>query len=409
MIPSLSSLLGGFLGRYRRPGIGSTAYLSAGAGPPHAPRLDADSALTLTAVYNAINRISGDLSSFRPIVKRWDDKLGALVPDHTHPVARVLRESWDGQRTAILARRDAMQHVLAWGQSLGVIFYDDYGSGSGIRQVHPERFRAEYTEDGEIVYRIRGVDEPLRSSKVLHFRGLSVDGLNGKSPIELAAASLGLYASAEAYAEAMYRNGGLQRGFVCTDAPFDQVKFNQLQAAVNSGGVDQALGWGVLMGGATATPIQMSAEATQLIASRIFSIGDVARIYNIPPHKLGEHSHSTFSNIGSLQLDYTQGTLMPISDMADAEISLKLFTRAERELGYCVESDASPLLRADLAERSNFYATMLDRGVFTINDVLRKEGEPPIGPEGDHRLVQLNQTTVPNVAHRPAPPHSEES
>jgi phage portal protein BeeE len=147
-------------------------------------------------------------------------------------------------------------------------------------------------------------------------------------------------------------------------------------------------------------------EDAQFLATRQFQVVEIARIYRLPPHKIGDFTQSHLANIESSNLDYLTTTLMPWLEAIEQELNRKLFTADERAEGYFVEHNMSALLRGDMKSRAEFYTKLRDLGVLSPNQICRLENMNPIGPEGDIRLVPLNMTSLQNAG-KPTSPDSQ--
>jgi HK97 family phage portal protein len=157
----------------------------------------------------------------------------------------------------------------------------------------------------------------------------------------------------------------------------------------------------VLEGGAEWQSITIPPEDAQFLATRQFQVVEVARLYSLPPHKIGDYSQSHLANIEASNLDYMTTTLMPWCKAIEQELNLKLFTPEERAAGYYIEHNMAAFLRGDMKSRAEFYTKLRDLGVFSPNDICERENINPIGPEGDIRLVPVNMQTLERAGEEP--------
>jgi HK97 family phage portal protein len=135
---------------------------------------------------------------------------------------------------------------------------------------------------------------------------------------------------------------------------------------------------------------------SQFLESRQHQITEIARWFNLPPHKLKDLSKSSFNNIESEQRSFVSDSLLPWSVLLEQSFNMQLLTPAEFRLGYYTKHIFEGLLRGNSAERADFYSKMLDRGVFSINEVRELEDLNPV-EGGDIHLVPLNFTTLENA------------
>ncbi|MNT33987.1 Phage portal protein [compost metagenome] len=139
----------------------------------------------------------------------------------------------------------------------------------------------------------------------------------------------------------------------------------------------------------------MPLKDAEFIETQKFGISEVAKIYKIPPHKLGLLDKATFSNIEHQSLEYVKNTLQPYITNWEQEINYKLFTRAGlRDKGRYAKFNVTSELRGDSQSRAAYYKEMFQMGAYSINDILELEEKDNIGELGDYRLVPLNFTTL---------------
>jgi HK97 family phage portal protein len=151
----------------------------------------------------------------------------------------------------------------------------------------------------------------------------------------------------------------------------------------------------VLEEGLTFKPISISPEQAQFLSSRQFSIEEVARIFNVPPHMLKDLSKSSFNNIEMQSQEFVTYTLMPYITRIEQEMNLKLFRT--NELGKTfIEFNVNGLLRGDVKSRTEAYKTAITNGYMSINEVRQKENMNSI-EGGDKHFMQMNMTTIDKI------------
>jgi len=152
--------------------------------------------------------------------------------------------------------------------------------------------------------------------------------------------------------------------------------------------------------------VSIPPEDSQFLESRQFQIPEVARWFNLPPHKLKDLTKSSFSNIESEQISFVTDSILPWLVRLEQNYNMQLLTDGDRAqygrgrlyFKHIVEG----LLRGDAAARGTFYGALLDRGVFSINEVRALEDLDPVAG-GDIHLVPLNMTSLENAGKPPAP------
>ena len=151
----------------------------------------------------------------------------------------------------------------------------------------------------------------------------------------------------------------------------------------------------VLEEGLKYKPIQIAPDQAQWLASRQFSIEEVARIFNLPPHLLKDLTKSSFNNIEMQSQEFVSYSLMPYLTRIELEMNIKLFRRTEVGKKY-VKFNVNGLLRGNIKDRSDFYSKMISSGVMSINEVRAKEDLNKI-EDGDKHFTQLNMTTIQKI------------
>ena len=68
----------------------------------------------------------------------------------------------------------------------------------------------------------------------------------------------------------------------------------------------------VLEEGMKYTPISISPEQAQFLETRKFQINEIARIFRVPPHMVGDLEKSSFSNIEQQSLEFVKYTARPL-------------------------------------------------------------------------------------------------
>lgn len=222
--------------------------------------------------------------------------------------------------------------------------------------------------------------------KVLHFMQFTTDGIVGINPIIYNAIALGKGMAVEKLAADYYRKGGNIRGVMETENSLGDDAYNQFMAHFNAAG---NFGTPLLEYGIKYKQLTVDAVAAKLIESETFSVDDIARMLNIPPHMLAEMSHSTFSNIEHQTIQFVQYTLRPIVKRFEVELESKLFHRP----GYDVKFVLDGLLRGDTAARTAYYHGAVLDGYMSRNEVRAMEGLPY--REGlDDMLYPINEGVV---------------
>jgi HK97 family phage portal protein len=100
---------------------------------------------------------------------------------------------------------------------------------------------------------------------------------------------------------------------------------SQFGGSQNSGKV------AVLEEGMKYTPISISPEQAQFLETRKFQINEIARIFRVPPHMVGDLEKSSFSNIEQQSLEFVKYTLDPWVVRWEQSIMRILLTADEKK------------------------------------------------------------------------------
>jgi HK97 family phage portal protein len=353
-----------------------------------------DSALTLAAAFAAINVIATDTASF-PLCLHRKRKDGGSDEITDDPRAQMMAVSPDGETTSLRFRQDLMGHVLGWGNGYAEIEFDDSGVPTGLYVLDPNATNPErIPQNRRLFYRTSG-GRTLPPYRVLHFAGLGYDGLKGYSPITLAKESIGLGLAAEAFGCTFFGNGTWPGLVLESPQKLSKDSVSNLREQweeLHRGG-DNSHRVAVLEMGMKASRVTINPEDAQFLETRKFQVVEVARIFRLPPHKIGDYSQSHLANIEASNLDYASTVLTPWCRMVEQQLDFKLLTEDERRAGFYFQHDMTSLLRGDSQSRANFYAKLRDLGAINPNEIRAKENLDPI-EGGDVYLVPMNMTPL---------------
>jgi len=368
-----------------------------------------ETALTYSAVWNAVELISSTIAALPLNLMQGSGKTERLADDNN--LNRVMHNQWNPYMTAKRGRETQIAHVLTWGNGYAEIVRNGYGAVAELWPIIPERVRPSM-KDGKLIYTINmpnGENVDLPYEKVLNLIGPSKDGFTGYSRIGMARKNIGLGMGMETFS-AEYFGQGIHPSMAVTmsGSMKDPVPFKK---AFNEsyGGLSNAHRVMLLEETQKIEKFSIQPEDAQFIQSKQHHISDIARFFNIPPHKLKDLTKSSFNNIESEDASYLRDRILP--DLVDLEQSydMQLLTQAERSLSgkgrLFFKHNVKGLLRADTAARTALYTAMLDRGVFCIDDVLNLEEMPPLADDlGQKRFVQANMTLLEDAGKEPEPP-----
>lgn len=396
------------LTKSRDPGSGQRVFFwnrSAGV------KVDHDSALTYSAVWRSINLISSSVAVLPCDILEKSISNDGVTTRKTlddHPASWILNVQPNDEMNALTFKETMVAHALGWGNGYAEIERDLAGRVFALWPIEPDRVDILRDESGRIVYRVSNGSAPytyLDPRDMFHLKGLGFDGRVGYSVISYAARSIGLGIAAETFGSSFFENGANPGGVLEHPASLSDLALDHLTKSLNErhSGPGKAMRPMILEEGMKFNAITIPQKDAQFLESRQFNVTDIARWYGIPPHKLMEMSHATFSNIEHQNIEFVVDALLPWIKRFELESRIKLIApRNQRRIE--VKLNVNALMRGDSATRAEWYKTMMNLGVYSINEVRAKEDENPIGPDGDKRLVQVNQTTLEKIGEDlPAP------
>ena len=361
---------------------------------PDANVFDTDKALTLTAVWCAIRLLAESVSSL-PISVYTKQANGDKLEDTKSPIYKLVKFKPNYYQNKITFFEFIMLSICTEGNSYVQIVRNNSGTPVQLICLDPSNVTV-VVNNNELFYQVDG-GAVLDSSDMLHFKTITDDGVTGLSPIDQCAKALNWGVSLETFGETFFSNGAKPSSILQTDRALSDTALQRLKTSFNSnyGKLKNSNSTIVLEEGLTFKPISISPEQAQFLSSRQFSIEEVARIFNVPPHMLKDLSKSSFNNIEMQSQEFVTYTLMPYLTRIEQEMNLKLFRT--NELGKTfVEFNVNGLLRGDVKSRTEAYKTAITNGYMSINEVRQKENMNSI-EGGDKHFMQMNMTTIDKV------------
>jgi HK97 family phage portal protein len=372
-------------------------------------------ALTYSAIYNAISLISGTIGALPCHLMQRKGEKKRIADDRK--MYRVLHDEYNPYMTAMAGRECLTAHVLAWGNGYAEIVRNGYGEVVELWPITPNRVQPMMRNE-ELVYRIRvgSEDVVFPREKILHVPGLGFDGFMGYSVISMARKSIGLGMALETFG-ALYFGQGTHPGVIVTHPGklSDTASSNlQTSLATQYGGLGKSHRLLLLEEGMKMEKIGIPPDDSQFLESRQFQIPEIARWFNLPPHKLKDLTKSSFSNIESEQQSFYGDTILPWLVRFEQNFNMQLLSPSDKELSgrgrLYFKHSAEGILRADTVARGEFYTKMFNVGAMSVNEIREKEDMDPV-TGGDIHLVPLNMTSLENAGKPPAtttPPSQKE-
>ena len=362
------------------------------------------SAMQMTAVYACVRVLSEAVAGLPLHLYRYTDK-GSKEKAIDQPLYFVLHDEPNPEMTSFAFRETLMTHLLLWGNAYAQIIRNGKGEVVALYPLMPNRMTVDRDEKGQLYYEyqtssdeaktMKGSTVRLKPSDVLHVPGLGFDGLVGYSPIAMAKNAIGLAIAAEEYGSKFYANGAAPSGVL--EHPGILKDPSKVRDSWNEtfGGSGNAHKIAVLDEGMKYTPISINPSEAQFLETRKFQIDEIARIFRVPPHMIGDLERSTFSNIEQQSLEFVKYTLEPWLVRWEQSMTRALISQSDKSK-YFIKFNVDGLLRGDYQSRMNGYATARQNGWMSANDIRELENLDRIPAEegGDLYLINGNMTKL---------------
>ena len=379
-----------------------SAYSFFMGGTSSGKRVNERSAMQMTAVYSCVRILSEAVASLPLHVYRNTDTGTEKATDH--PLYTILHDEPNPEMTSFVFRETLMTHLLLWGNAYAQIIRNGKGEVIALYPLMPDRMSVDRDENGQLYYEylVSSDDAPvnkksivrLSPSDVLHIPGLGFDGLVGYSPIAMAKNAIGLAIATEEYGSKFFANGAAPSGVL--EHPGTIKDPNRIRESWQQtfGGSQNSGKIAVLEEGMKYTPISISPEQAQFLETRKFQINEIARIFRVPPHMVGDLEKSSFSNIEQQSLEFVKYTLDPWVSRWEQSIVRTLLTPEEKKK-YYVKFNVDGLLRGDYQSRMNGYAIGRQNGWMSANDIRELENLDRIPTEEGGDLYLINGNMLP--------------
>ena len=362
------------------------------------------SAMQMTAVYACVRILSESIAGLPVHLYQYVDS-GSKQKALEHPLYRLLHDEPNPEMTSFVFRETLMTHLLLWGNAYAQIIRNGKGQVVALYPLMPNRMSVDRDDKGHLFYQyqMQDSDAPtaksgtviLKPTDVLHVPGLGFDGLVGYSPIAMAKNAIGLSIATEEYGAKFFANGATPSGIL--EYPGTVKNPESIRESWNAGfgGSSNAHKVAVLEEGMKYTPIAISPNEAQFLETRKFQIDEIARIFRVPPHMVGDLEKSSFSNIEQQSLEFVKYTLEPWIVRWEQSLNRALLTETEKA-AYFIKFNVDGLLRGDYQSRMNGYATARQNGWMSANDIRELENLDLIPDElgGNLYLINGNMTKL---------------
>ena len=361
------------------------------------------SAMQMTAVYSCVRILAEAVAGLPLHLYKYTDG-GGKEKALDHPLYRLLHDEPNPEMSSFVFRETLMTHLLLWGNAYAQVIRNGKGEVIALYPLMPNKMSVDRDENGRLYYTYyRGSDEAIKNkdfavtlqpSDVLHIPGLGFDGLVGYSPIAMAKNAIGMAIACEEYGAKFFANGAARGGVLEHPGTIKDPQRVRESWQSTFGGSGNANKIAVLEEGMKYTPIGISPEQAQFLETRKFQINEIARIFRVPPHMVGDLEKSSFSNIEQQSLEFVKYTLDPWVIRWEQSIMRALLS-PEEKTQYFVKFNVEGLLRGDYQSRMNGYAIGRQNGWMSANDIRELENLDRIPAEEGGDLYLINGNMLP--------------
>lgn len=368
-----------------------------------------ESALAYTAVLACVRVLSESVGTLPLIVYERLERGKRRAMDHwLYP---LLHDSPNPAMTRVEWMTTAVAHLAAWGNSYNEIQINGAGRPVAIWPLPPNRIRIDGSPVTGLTYTYQATGEtpkPIAAERMLHIRGLGGDGVVGWSVLKLAREAVGLGLATQEFGARWFGNGARPAVVLRHPGALGDEAYQRLKADWNAQheGLANSHRVSILEEGMDVETIGIPPEDSQFLETRKFQRTEIASIFRVPPHMIGDLERATFSNIEQQSLDFVIYTLAPWLACIEQRIGLALLTPVERQRLFA-EFLVAGLLRGDIQSRYQAYAVGRNWGWLSANDVRELENLNPVDG-GDTYLVPLNMVDATAPAQPVAAPQAEQ-
>ena len=337
--------------------------------------INSESAMTINAVFSAVSLISDTLATLP--MDAYIRTQGARYPLRPRP-AWVLKPDVDTTREAFYG--SAIVSLLLDGNTFIRIYRNESGQIVNLVVLNPTEIQIRRNGLGRVMYEVQGEDQMLNSEDIIFIPDVVRPGsLRGLSRVDALKENFGLAKALEAYAAKFFGSGTQTSGILEVPGNLTAEQAKDMQTAFDSRhrGWSKAHKTAIVTGGAQYKATNVPNDQAQFLDSRRMAVEDVARAFNIPPHLLGLPGTNTYASVEQNNIAFVTHTLRPIAQKIEGALSTLLSQETGLEAAF-VKISLDGLLRADMNSRTQSYSTLLQAGVYSINDVRALEDLRPI-------------------------------
>ena len=351
----------------------------------------------VSTVFTCIKILSETLSRM-PLNIYNDGGEGRTVnkDDYRYPILHYNPNGWTCQQT-FFSSLEYWRNLK--GNSFARIYRDNTGRITSLVLIPPSRVTAYNIKNGELYYTIvndKDVEEVTNASEVLHFKGLTRDGIWGISNLEALRMNMSSSYSGIQAIDSFYKNNAMTPKAIKSTVSGSNQKamiealeeFNRKYAGSTKAGT-----MATLPPNTEIVDLGLNFVDAAFIETMHFNTQQIAALYGVPAWMVGEMTQTKYSSVETTTLEFKSTTLSAIGRMYRQELETKLLTTDERLNGVSIEFNWNALVEVDSTTRINNLKSLEGMGVVTPNDICMLEGYA-VYPEGRFHVIPGNYVSV---------------
>jgi HK97 family phage portal protein len=360
-------------------------------------KIDELNALQSTAVFACVRVLAETIASLPLLIYRRLPSRGKERASD-HPLFKILHHLANPLMTSFEFRETLMGHILLWGNAFAEIERDIGNRIIGLWPLLPNKMKIEGKGNTlSYFYTLpKGQEVQIPAINIFHVKGLSANGFSGQSVISFAREAIGLSIAGEEFGSRFFSNNAVPGGVYEHPGKLSVQARENLQKSIEEKhqGLSKAHRMAILEEGMKYHQIGIPGRDAQLLETRKFQVSEIARIYRVPPHLIGDLERATFSNVEQQAIDFVVHTVRPWLVRWEQAILRDLFEEEERE-EFFAEFLVDALLRGDIVSRFEAYSQGRNWGWLSADDIRELENMNPLpGGIGQSYLIPSNMIPI---------------
>lgn len=360
--------------------------------------ITADNAMQVATVFACVRVLSETIATLP--LNLMQEKNGKRRHASEHHLYSLLKTKPNKDMNSVQLKEALMASMCLRGNGYLQKVTTRGGSIVELPFLDASRMQLQTRSDGTYYYlytKKSGTQIKFEPDEVINVPYFSLNGITGLTPIELCRQGIGLAMTAENHAKMFYDNGGKPNMAIEIPQTLSEIAYDRLKKSFNEAySGKNSYKTAILEGGATAKTLTMTAKDAEFIATRKFQKSEIATMFNVPAHMVGDLEKATFSNIEQLSINFEKFTIRPLATKIEAVLNASLLTDKEQKEGYYFKFNTDALLRGDIKTRYDAYAVGRQWGWMSANDVRELEDLEEV-ENGDMYLVPMNMTDANKI------------